>query len=172
MGAVFNRLLPQTPIVPVRVAIVISVAIFMASAARTLLDYTHAEVPHLFLALFLCTLSFFLWRLQLWAKIVAQWLLAFIAFAYSFAIFLNPFFLTDYEAANGGAEPSWHMLLALLFLVAVPACWSWWCFICTLVRFARPLAPNYSLKRTAAEGLRCYHALSRQRPLSSSVRHS
>jgi len=128
VGAVFNRLLPQTPIVPVRVAIVISAAIFMASAARTLLDYAHAEVPQLFFALFLCTLSFFLWRLQLWAKIVAQWLLAFIAFAYSFAIFLNPFFLTDYEVANGGAEPSWHMLLALLFLVAVPACWSWWVF--------------------------------------------
>jgi len=31
------------------------------------------------------------------------------------------------------------------------------------------LNPNYSLKRTAANRRQCYHALSRQRPLSSSV---
>jgi hypothetical protein len=124
---VFGKILPKT-ILPVQIAIVVTAILFLGGAVHTLINFADAEAIQLAFAVFFCIVSINLWLLKPWARTASQWLLGVIVFIVVVGIFFNPFFLTDYEAANGGAEPNWVVLYADMFLGAVPAAWCWWVF--------------------------------------------
>jgi len=121
----FAGKLPNTTVMRVRTAVVITCVIFSLLAAISFYLACFGARSPIFALILGATFAFFtiyLWQLRAWARQAARYCIAFSILLFVGGIY-NPFYMMDYHAEHG-VDPD-YLVVSLIGLPCVAV--GWWC---------------------------------------------
>src|SRR5436190_3334302 len=115
----FASKLPNTAVMRLRAAVVVTCAVFWLLA--TVLFYlacfrARSRIFDIIVSVTFALFAIYLWQLRAWARQAARYCLAFLIFLFVGGIY-NPFYMMDYHAAHG-VHPD-YLIVSLLGLPSV-----------------------------------------------------
>jgi len=121
----FANKLPNTPVMRLRIVVVIICLVFSLFAAISFyLACFRARSPifAVIVGSALAYFAIFLWQLRAWARQATRYCIAFLIFLFVGGVY-NPFYIMDYHAAHG-VDPN-YSVVSLIGLPCVAI--AWWC---------------------------------------------